>query len=132
MLESTVTMRASLARRANSWAKRGPLVEARLGTATITQAWLGSASGTAWTFETTLSAPAGLVTGMVNGGPDGAAITAQEGQAGQEGQEGQEGGTLTAFVSANGVSWQQTKPVGSAATESVSGVATTEGGWPVE
>jgi hypothetical protein len=74
-----------------------------------------SANGTAWTFEATLSAPGGLVTGMVNGGPDGAAVTAQEGR------------VLIAFVSANGVSWQQTQAFGGGA-EAVSGVARTQGG----
>ena len=78
-----------------------------------------SANGTAWTFEATLSAPAGLVTGMVNGGPDGAAVTAQGGGSGR---------MLTAFVSANGVSWQQTQAFGRASEEEVSGVARTQGG----
>jgi hypothetical protein len=74
-----------------------------------------SANGTAWTFETTLSTPAGLLTGMVNGGPDGAVVS------------GQAGRTLTAFVSANGVSWQRTGTFASAASESVSGVAMAQG-----
>jgi hypothetical protein len=75
-----------------------------------------SGTGTAWTFETTLSTPAGLITGMVSGGPDGAVVT------------GQAGRTLTAFVSADGVSWQQTGAFGRAASESVSGVAVTQSG----
>jgi hypothetical protein len=75
-----------------------------------------SANGTAWTFDATLSAPAGLLTGMVNGGPDGAVISAQAGR------------TLTAFVSPNGLTWQQTAPFGAAASETVSGVAVAQQG----
>ena len=41
---------------------------------------------------------------------------------------GQAGRTLTAFVSANGVSWRQTQAFGAAAAESVSGVAMAGGG----
>ena len=72
-----------------------------------------SANGTAWTPAATLSTPAGLVTGLVSGGPDGAVITGQAGQA------------LTAFVSANGASWQPTGVFGRAASETLSGVAMT-------
>ena len=70
-----------------------------------------SPNGTAWTFEATLTTPAGLVAGQANGGPSGAVVT------------GQAGRTLTAFVSANGVSWRQTQAFGAAAAESVSGAA---------
>ncbi len=75
-----------------------------------------SANGTAWTPSATLSTPAGLVTGLVSGGPDGAVITGQAGQA------------LTAFVSANGASWQPTGVFGGAASETLSGVAMTQRG----
>jgi len=71
----------------------------------------GSPNGTAWTFEATLATPAGLVADLTDGGPSGAVVT------------GQAGRTLTAFVSANGVSWRQTQAFGAAAAESVSGVA---------
>jgi hypothetical protein len=70
-----------------------------------------SPNGTAWTFQATLATPAGLVAGPADGGPSGAVVT------------GRAGRTLTAFVSANGVSWQQTQAFGAAAAESVSGVA---------
>ena len=75
-----------------------------------------SANGTAWTQPATLGTPAGLVTGLVSGGPDGAVITGQAGQA------------LTAFVSANGASWQPTGVLGRAASETLSGVAMTQRG----
>jgi hypothetical protein len=51
-----------------------------------------------------------LVVGLANGGPDGAAVT------------GLTGRTLTAFVSANGRAWQQTRPFGTSASQTVSGV----------
>jgi len=70
-----------------------------------------SPNGTTWTFQATLATPAGLVAGPADGGPSGAVVT------------GRAGRTLTAFVSANGVSWQQTQAFGAAAAESVSGVA---------
>jgi hypothetical protein len=70
-----------------------------------------SPNGTAWTFQATLASPAGLVAGPADGGPSGAVVTARAGR------------TLTAFVSANGASWQQTRAFGAAAAESVSGVA---------
>jgi hypothetical protein len=79
----------------------------------------GSPNGTAWTFEATLVTPAGLVAGPVDGGPSGAVVI------------GQAGRTLTAFVSANGVSWRQTQAFGAAAAESVSGVAMAAGGAAV-
>ena len=41
-----------------------------------------SPNGVAWTFQSTLSAAAGFTAGMVNGGPDGAAVTGQTGAAG--------------------------------------------------
>jgi hypothetical protein len=72
-----------------------------------------SPNGLAWTFQATLGAAAGFTAGPVNGGPDGAVITGQEGIAGQ---------TLTAFASANGRSWRPTRPFGAAASETVSGV----------
>jgi hypothetical protein len=70
-----------------------------------------SANGTAWTFEATLSTPAGLVAGPADGGPAGAVVA------------GLAGRTLIAFVSADGVTWQQSQAFGSAAAEAVSGVA---------
>jgi hypothetical protein len=70
-----------------------------------------SPNGTAWTFRATLNTPAGLVAGPADGGPSGAVVT------------GQAGRTLTAFVSANGVSWRQTQAFGAAAAESVADVA---------
>ncbi len=70
-----------------------------------------SAGGTEWTFEATLSTPAGLVVGPAAGGPAGAVVTARAGR------------TLTAFISADGVSWRQSQAIGSAAGEEVSGVA---------
>jgi hypothetical protein len=74
-----------------------------------------SPNGTAWTFQATLNTPAGLVAGPADGGPSGAVVT------------GQAGRTLTAFVSANGVSWRQAQDFGTAA-ESVSGAAMAGGG----
>jgi hypothetical protein len=75
-----------------------------------------SPNGTAWTFQATLTTPAGLVAGPADGGPSGAVIV------------GQTGRTLTAFVSASGVSWRQIQAFGAAAAESVSGVAMAGGG----
>jgi hypothetical protein len=75
-----------------------------------------SPNGTAWTFQATLSTPAGLVAGPADGGPSGAVVV------------GQAGRTLTAFVSADGVSWRQSQAFGAAAAESVSGVAMAGGG----
>ncbi|MBV9092596.1 MAG: hypothetical protein JO132_01765 [Streptosporangiaceae bacterium] len=66
-----------------------------------------SANGTAWTFQATL----GLIPGAVNGGPAGAVIT------------GRRGGALAAIVSRDGASWQPSAALGSAGSESVSGVA---------
>ena len=70
-----------------------------------------SPNGLAWTFQATLSAPAGFTALMANGGPDGAAVT------------GQAGRNLTAFASADGQTWHQARPFGTAAAEDVSGVA---------
>src|SRR6202043_4166650 len=69
-----------------------------------------SANGTAWTHPVTLSTAVGLVTGLADGGPSGAVVTGQAGQA------------LTAFVSADGASWQPAGVFGSAASVTVSGV----------
>ena len=52
-----------------------------------------------------------LTIGLVSGGPSGAVVT------------GQAHGFLIAFLSKNGVTWTGTDPVGTAATERVSGVA---------
>ena len=70
-----------------------------------------SPNGLAWTFRATLSAPAGFTALMANGGPDGVAVT------------GQAGRNLTAFASADGQTWHQARPFGTAAAEDVSGVA---------
>jgi hypothetical protein len=70
-----------------------------------------SPNGLAWSFQATLRAPAGFTALMANGGPDGVAIT------------GQAGRNLTAFASADGQTWHQTRPFGAAAAEDVSGVA---------
>lgn len=102
-----------------------PAVEAGLPAANV---WR-SADGMTWTFAATLSSPTGFVPGVVNGGAAGAVVT------------GESAGELTAFVSAvstgaggtgaSGAQWQQTPQFGSAASESVSGVAVTEGGSTV-
>ena len=65
----------------------------------------------AWTFTATLGAAGGFAAGLANGGPDGAVVT------------GVAGRTLTAFVSANGRAWQQARPLGTSASQAVSGVA---------
>jgi hypothetical protein len=75
-----------------------------------------SPNGLAWTFTATLSAASGFAADLANGGPDGAAVTGVEGGAGGAGR------TLTAFVSANGRAWQQTRPFGTSASQTVSGV----------
>ena len=69
-----------------------------------------SPNGVGWTFTATLDAASGFAVGLANGGPDGAAVT------------GLTGRTLTAFVSANGRAWQQTRPFGTSASQTVSGV----------
>src|SRR5579859_5415938 len=78
-----------------------------------------SAKGTAWTFEATLATRAGFTTDMVNGAPAGAVITGQSGPA------------LIAFTSADGASWRQIPPFGTAAGQDVSGVAIAQGGTVV-
>jgi hypothetical protein len=75
-----------------------------------------SPNGTAWTFAATLGTPAGFVTGVVDGGPDGAAVTGRAGQA------------LTAFSSANGASWRPTPAFGTAGSQATTGVAVAAGG----
>ncbi|MGH3260347.1 MAG: hypothetical protein ACRDOU_33940, partial [Streptosporangiaceae bacterium] len=78
-----------------------------------------SPDGRVWTREATLSTPAGFQPGFVSGGPDGAVVS------------GQAGRVLTAFVSANGASWEQTPALGTAASEAVSGVTLAAGGTVV-
>ncbi len=75
-----------------------------------------SPNGAGWTFTATLGAPGGLAADLANGGPDGAVVT------GLEGGQGGAGRTLTAFVSANGRSWQARSPLGTSASQAVSGV----------
>jgi hypothetical protein len=70
-----------------------------------------SPNGLAWTFRATLGAPAGFTALMASGGPDGVAVT---GKAGRD---------LTAFASADGLTWHQARPFGTAAAQDVSGVA---------
>ena len=70
-----------------------------------------SPNGAAWTFTATLGATGGFAAGLANGGPGGAVVT------------GVAGRTLIAFVSANGRVWQQRSPVGSSASQALSGVA---------
>ena len=81
-----------------------------------------SPNGVAWTFTATLSAASGFAVGLANGGPDGAAVTGVEGGVGGQAGVGGSGRTLTAFVSANGRAWQQTRPFGTSASQTVSGV----------
>ena len=76
-----------------------------------------SPNGLAWTFQATLSAAGGFTAGMANGGPAGTVLT------GITGVTGRARRTLTAFVSANGRAWRQTRPFAAAASEAVSGVA---------
>jgi len=54
--------------------------------------------------------------------PDGTVVT------GLAGEPGRAGRTLTAFVSADGTSWRQTRPFGTSAAEAVSGVALAQDG----
>ncbi len=79
-----------------------------------------SPNGASWTFTATLGAVGGFAAGLANGGPDGAVVTGVEG--GQGGVAGS-ARTLTAFVSANGRAWQQTRPLGTSASQAVSGAA---------
>ena len=81
-----------------------------------------SPNGLAWTFRATLSASAGFTALVANGGPDGAVL------AGETGVTGQAGRKLTAFASADGQTWHQARPFGTAAAEDVSGVALAPGG----
>ena len=69
-----------------------------------------SGNGTGWTFAATLTTRAGFTPSLMNGNADGAVLT------------GRSGRTLTAFVSAEGVRWQQSAAFGSAA-EAITGVA---------
>jgi hypothetical protein len=59
---------------------------------------------------------------MASGGPDGAVL------AGETGVTGQAGRVLTAFASADGRTWHQVRPFGTAASEDVSGLALAPGG----
>src|SRR5208337_2415507 len=79
-----------------------------------------SPNGAAWTFTATLNTPGGFAANLANGGPDGAVVTGVEGGQGGVGGSGR---TLTAFASANGRSWQQTRPLGTFASQALSGVA---------
>ena len=78
-----------------------------------------SPNGLAFTFQATLGAAAGFTAGVASGGPDGAVLTGAEGLTGQEAGPGR---TLTAFVSADGRSWRQSRPLGASASQTVSGV----------
>jgi hypothetical protein len=80
-----------------------------------------SPNGTAWTFAATLATPAGFVVGMVNGGPDGAAVTGQAGSAANN-------GALTAFTSADGATWRPATDYGRAASQEITGVTVAAGG----
>ncbi len=87
-----------------------------------------SANGTAWTFEATLSTPAGFVAGRrrrprLANGPAGGAPGSANGPAGGAVITGQAGQALIAFTSADGASWRRTAAFGSAAARDVSGVA---------
>jgi hypothetical protein len=79
-----------------------------------------SPNGASWTFTATLGAVGGFTAGLANGGPDGAVVTGVEG--GPGGVVGS-ARTLIAFVSANGRAWQQTRPLGTSASQAVSGAA---------
>jgi hypothetical protein len=81
-----------------------------------------SPNGLAWTFRATLGARAGFTAMTASGGPDGAVL------AGETGVTGQAGRVLTAFASADGRTWHQVRPFGTAASEDVSGVALAPGG----
>ncbi len=75
-----------------------------------------SSNGTAWTFAATLTTPAGFTPGLMNGSSEGAVLA------------GQSGRTLTAFTSPDGARWRQAPAFGSAAAETISGVAATKAG----
>ena len=78
-----------------------------------------SATGTAWTFEATLAAPAGFSADETDGGPAGAVVA---------GQDQGSSPALVAFTSADGATWRRTPAFGTAAAQEVSGVAIAEGG----
>ncbi|MBV9379445.1 MAG: hypothetical protein JO242_02070 [Streptosporangiaceae bacterium] len=80
-----------------------------------------SADGAAWRRSAVLATGTGtpLAIGMVNGGPNGAVVTAEA------------NGLLVAFLSPNGVRWNGTLPFAAAAAERVSGVALTPAGFAV-
>ena len=75
-----------------------------------------SGNGTAWTFAATLTMPGGFTPGLMNGSSEGAVLAGQSGQ------------SLTAFVSSDGARWRQAPALGSAAAETISGVAATKTG----
>ena len=75
-----------------------------------------SGNGTAWTFAATLTTPADFTPGLMNGSSEGAVLA------------GQSGRTLTAFMSSDGARWRQVPAFGSAAAETISGVAATKTG----
>jgi hypothetical protein len=80
-----------------------------------------SANGAAWRRSATLSTADGapLTLGLVSGGPRGAVVT------------GQARGLDIAFLSPDGVTWTGTDPVGSTATEQISGAALTSAGQAI-
>ena len=75
-----------------------------------------SGNGTAWTFAATLTTAAGFTPGLMNSSSEGAVLA------------GQSGRTLTAFTSPDGAHWRQAPAFGSAAAETISGVAATKTG----
>jgi hypothetical protein len=75
-----------------------------------------SGNGTAWTFAATVTTSAGFTPGLMNGSSDGAVLA------------GQSGRTLTAFLSTDGTRWRPAPTFGSAAAETISGVAATKTG----
>jgi hypothetical protein len=80
-----------------------------------------SADGAAWRRSATLNTADGapLALGPVSGGPNGAVVT------------GHARGLDFAFLSPDGVTWTGTDPVGSTATEQISGVALTAAGQAI-
>jgi hypothetical protein len=80
-----------------------------------------SANGAAWRQSATLTTADGspLTLGPVSGGPNGAVVA------------GQADGFDIAFLSPDGVTWTGTDPVGTTATEQISGVALTAAGQAV-
>jgi hypothetical protein len=77
-----------------------------------------SPNGAAWHRSATLTTADGapLIVGLVSGGPRGAVVT------------GHARGLDIAFLSPDGIAWTGTDPVGSTATERISGVALTSAG----